>query len=218
MFLVEKYGVAVDAAVHAPQEAQGDDPRNHHAHLLFLTRVVQQDGLGEKTRILDDKEQGPAQIELIRQIWETLANAALQQAGFEAVKIDRRTLEAQGIDRIPQEHVGKVGTHEKTEADDTDETRLKDDEEDEDGETDTGKGKAGTGDKALTPSAAKKEPSSSKKEKAASVKTRAERRCSSESSCGNARMTSRATREFLRFSALSAAFQSVRRSAYASGA
>jgi hypothetical protein len=92
-----------------------DDPRNHHAHLLFTTRVVKQDGLGEKTRIMDDKVQGPQQIELIRSVWETLANAALQQAGFEAVKIDRRTLEAQGIDRIPQEHVGKVGTHENTE-------------------------------------------------------------------------------------------------------
>jgi hypothetical protein len=176
LFLVEKYGVAVDAAVHAPQEAKGDDPRNHHAHLLFLTRVVEQNGLGEKTRILDDKEQGPQQIELIRSVWESLANAALQQAGFEAVKIDRRTLEDQGIDRIPQEHVGKVGTHEKAEADDTEEPRKKD-EEDEDGETDTGKGKAGAGDsKGQAPSAAKKDSSPSSKEKAAPAQTRAETR------------------------------------------
>ncbi len=170
LFLVEKYGVAVDAAVHSPQEAKGDDPRNHHAHLLFTTREVQQDGLGKKTRILDDKEQGPQQIELIRSVWEVLANAALQQAGFEGVKIDRRTLEAQGIDRIPQEHVGKAGTH----ADDDEEPRKQDEEED-DGETDTGK--AGSGDKAHTPSAAKKETSSaSKKEKSALVKAKAETR------------------------------------------
>ena len=168
LFLVSKYGVAVDAAVHAPQEAHGDDPRNHHAHLLFLTRVVQQNGLGEKTRILDDKEQGPAQIELIRQVWETLANAALQEAGLEGLRIDRRTLDDQGIDRIPQEHVGKAGTHA-----DEEEPRKKD-EEDEDGETDTGKGKAGTGDsKGQAPSADKKDSSSSSKEK---VKTRAQTR------------------------------------------
>ncbi|PZQ45331.1 MAG: hypothetical protein DI551_07675 [Micavibrio aeruginosavorus] len=174
LYLVSKYGVAVDMAIHAPMPEHSDDPRNHHAHLLFTTRVVKQDGLGEKTRIMDDKVQGPQQIELIREVWETLANAALQQAGFEAVKIDRRTLEAQGIDRIPQEHVGKVGTH--GEASDNDpETRLKEDEEDEDGETEAGK--AGSGDsKGLTPSAAQKEPSSSKKEKAASLKTRAETR------------------------------------------
>lgn len=177
LYLVSKYGVAVDMAIHAPMPEHSDDPRNHHAHLLFTTREVKQDGLGEKTRILDDKEQGPQQIELIRQVWETLANAALQQAGFEAVKIDRRTLEAQGIDRIPQEHVGKAGTHGENPTDDElEETRLKEDEEDEDGETETGKGKAGTGDKALTPSADKKEPSSSKKEKAAPVKSRAETR------------------------------------------
>jgi hypothetical protein len=110
--------------------------------------VVQQNGLGEKTRILDDKEQGPAQIELIRQVWETLANAALQQAGLEGLWIDCRTLDDQGIDCIPQEHVGKAGTHGEDPADD--EEPRKKDEEDEDGETDTGKGKAGTGDKAST--------------------------------------------------------------------
>ncbi len=175
LYLVSKYGVAVDMAIHAPMPEHSDDPRNHHAHLLFTTRVVKQDGLGEKTRILDDKEQGPQQIELIRQVWEILANAALQQAGFEAVKIDRRTLEAQGIDRIPQEHVGKAGTHGEAADDELEETRLKDDEEDEDGETETGK--AGSGDsKGLTSSGAKKEPSSSKKEKAAPVKSRAETR------------------------------------------
>lgn len=177
LFLVSKYGIAVDAAVHAPQEAKGDDPRNHHAHLLFTTRVVQQDGLGEKTRILDDKEQGPIQIELIRQVWETLANDALQQAGFGAAKIDRRTLEAQGIDRIPQEHVGKAGTHGESSADDElEENRLKDDEDDED-ETDTGKGKAGSGDsKGLAPSAAKKDASPSSKEKAAHLKPKEQTR------------------------------------------
>lgn len=75
---------------------------------------------------------------------------------------------------IPQEHVGKAGTHGENPADDDpEETRLKDDEEDEDGETDTGKGKAGSGDsKGQSPSATKKDPSSSSKEKATTLKTK----------------------------------------------
>jgi hypothetical protein len=83
-------------------------PRNHHAHLLFTTREVTKDGLGAKTRILDDKVSGPQEIEIIREVWETLANDALMRAGFPDAKIDRRSLEDQGIDRIPQTHEGKA--------------------------------------------------------------------------------------------------------------
>src|SRR3546814_6745653 len=47
----DRYGVAVDAAIHAPDD-YGDD-RNHHAHVMTTTRVVDADGLGAKTRQLD---------------------------------------------------------------------------------------------------------------------------------------------------------------------
>src|SRR3546814_8116494 len=40
----DRYGVAVDAAIHAPHD-YGDD-RNHHAHVMTTTRVVDADGLG----------------------------------------------------------------------------------------------------------------------------------------------------------------------------
>ena len=105
LYLIERYRVAVDVAIHSPC---GDDPRNHHAHLLFTTREVTKDGLGAKTRILDDKITGPQEVEIIREVWETLANDALARAGFADTKIDRRTLEAQGVDRIPQTHEGKA--------------------------------------------------------------------------------------------------------------
>ncbi len=107
-WLVDRFAVAVDTAIHAPTEGDGHDQRNHHGHLLFTTRAMDQDGFGPKTRVLDDKEQGPKETEMIRQVWETLANDALARAGFEDVRIDRRTLEDQGIERIPQTHVGKV--------------------------------------------------------------------------------------------------------------
>lgn len=82
LWLVERYGVAVDISLHSPEAGDGHDLRNHHAHLLFTTREVTKDGLGKKTRILDDRENGPQEVELIRLIWETLANDALEQAGF----------------------------------------------------------------------------------------------------------------------------------------
>ncbi|OIN85540.1 MAG: hypothetical protein AUJ12_08995 [Alphaproteobacteria bacterium CG1_02_46_17] len=110
-YLVEKYRVAVDVAIHSPCEGDGHDPRNHHAHLLFTTRELTLEGLGAKTRILDDKITGPQQIEIIREVWETLANDALHRAGRSDVNIDRRTLEAQGIERIPQIHEGKASTY-----------------------------------------------------------------------------------------------------------
>ena len=105
-YLVHRYQVAVDVAIHAPVVREGHDPRNHHAHLLFTTRALTSEGFGAKTRILDDKQAGPQEVELLREVWETLANDALARAGFSDVKIDRRTLEGQGIDNIPQTHIG----------------------------------------------------------------------------------------------------------------
>ena len=45
--LADRYGAAVDFAIHAPHEAS--DVRNHHAHILMTTRQVTEDGLGDKT-------------------------------------------------------------------------------------------------------------------------------------------------------------------------
>ena len=72
-WLVSRYGVAVDAAIHAPR--QGHDERNHHAHLLMTTRRLTAQGLGEKTRELDDKQTGPREIESIRAAWAEMVNA-----------------------------------------------------------------------------------------------------------------------------------------------
>lgn len=108
LYLTERYRVAVDVAIHSPVAGDSHDPRNYHAHLLFTTRELGQEGFGAKTRILDDKITGPQEIEIIRAVWETLANDELERTGFPDAKIDRRTLEAQGIDRIPQTHEGKA--------------------------------------------------------------------------------------------------------------
>ncbi len=132
-WLKERYRVAVDAAIHIP--VGGDDARNHHAHLLFTTREVTKHGMGKKTRILDDKVAGKQETEVIREVWETLANDALSRAGYSDIKIDRRTLEDQGIDRIPGTHIGPQAQKMAEGA------SSEDDEGEESGET----GKKGSG-------------------------------------------------------------------------
>ncbi len=153
LWLVERYNVAVDTSLHSPVAGDGHDPRNHHAHLLFTTREVTKDGLGKKTRILDDREQGPQEVELIRLLWETLANDALEQAGLPHAKIDRRTLDDQGIDRIPQIHIGPEGKAAKEkQADDEDDKK---EDEDESGDKDGKQGSGDSGDKGPAPKPAK---------------------------------------------------------------
>lgn len=105
--IADRYQVAVDLAIHRPN---GQDPRNHHAHLLISTNRLGPIGLGTKARELDPiarakAEPGTSEIERLRQTWEQCANHALEQAGYEQ-RIDHRTLQAQGLERVPQIHQG----------------------------------------------------------------------------------------------------------------
>uniref|UniRef100_UPI00259AE249 MobA/MobL family protein n=1 Tax=uncultured Aliiroseovarius sp. TaxID=1658783 RepID=UPI00259AE249 len=90
--LVDRYGVAADVVVHAPHR-EGDQ-RNHHAHILTTTRVMGEDGLGAKTRILDAAKTGGVEIEEMRGVWAQLQNHALEREGQEQ-RVDHRSLEAQ---------------------------------------------------------------------------------------------------------------------------
>ena len=104
--LSDRYGVAIDLAVHDPRP--GSDPRNFHAHLLATTREVTPNGLGQKTG-LDMQAVKRASLGLsdhseeytaVRERWAALTNEALREANIEA-RVDHRTLAAQGIDRQP---------------------------------------------------------------------------------------------------------------------
>src|SRR5258707_4686069 len=113
--LAERYGFAVDVAIHAPRDFPGSDPRNFHAHLLATTREVTLAGLGAKTTLEwnDAKRReagmGPAVGELlhVRERWAIVANTALEQAQV-ASRIDHRSLQAQGIDREPGPHIPRA--------------------------------------------------------------------------------------------------------------
>jgi ATP-dependent exoDNAse (exonuclease V) alpha subunit len=113
--LVDRYGFAVDVALHAPRNFRGSDPRNVHAHLLATTREVAPEGLGRKTTLdLSDQNRqmlglGPAVRELfyVRQRWAEVANVALESAHVDA-RIDHRSRAAQGITREPRLWIPRV--------------------------------------------------------------------------------------------------------------
>lgn len=101
--IANRYGVAVDVAIHQPN-THGDQ-RNYHVHMLMSSRRITPEGFGEKARELDDHERGPVEVEHIRAQWARFANRALERAGHH-VQIDHRSLEAQGIKRMPSLHLG----------------------------------------------------------------------------------------------------------------
>jgi ATP-dependent exoDNAse (exonuclease V) alpha subunit len=113
--LSDRYRFALDVAIHAPRDYPGSDPRNFHAHLLATTREVQVHGLGAKTTLeWNDGDRrdiglGPAVGELfhVRQRWAEATNEALRAAQLQ-VRVDHRSLRAQGIDREPYPYIPRV--------------------------------------------------------------------------------------------------------------
>lgn len=117
--LVDRYRVAVLAAVHQPNP--GNDERNHHVHLLFSTRVLEAHGFGAKVRVLDDRSTGPAEVRALRAEVADRINAALNAAGVVA-RVDHRSLEQQArravvrgdldavaaLARDPTRHLGRA--------------------------------------------------------------------------------------------------------------
>ncbi|WP_144576411.1 MobQ family relaxase [Agrobacterium sp. DE0009] len=109
--LANRYGAAVDFAIHSPSEH--GDTRNYHAHVLMTTRQVGRTRLGEKT-YLEHKNarllaNGMAttdmQLRDIRQAWEGIANRQLQHEGLD-VRIDHRSHVERGLELSPTGHMG----------------------------------------------------------------------------------------------------------------
>ena len=101
----ERHGVAVDVSIHAP--GREGDQRNHHAHLLTTTRRLGPEGLGEKTRELDQKQSG--EVERWRQRWAEMQNRALELANVPD-RVDHRSHQRQGIEQEPTVHMGPSAT------------------------------------------------------------------------------------------------------------
>lgn len=76
------------------------DADNPHSHIIFRDRDFE-----TGKRVMELSEKGST--ERIRIAWEERVNTALERAGLE-VRVDRRTLEAQGLKREAEIHVGQA--------------------------------------------------------------------------------------------------------------
>jgi len=77
--------------------------------LLLTTRELSADGFGHKRRDWNDR----TQLLNWREQWSEVANGHLLQAGHE-IRIDHRTLEAQGIDLVPGRKIGLSGERQRS--------------------------------------------------------------------------------------------------------
>lgn len=113
--LADRYGAAVDFAIHRPHEES--DVRNHHAHVMMTTRKVEAKGLGGKTHMEWKNERllgqglptSHMQLRDIRQSWEDIANEHLAKAGLE-IRVDHRSHAERGLEIAPTEHMGVHAT------------------------------------------------------------------------------------------------------------
>lgn len=99
------------AAIHQ----SGQDAHNPHVHIDVHDRGLD---TGKRALRLSDSTRdrlkaglpGPKAVDWIRDRWEAVCNRALAKAGHD-IRIDRRTLQAQGIDRAPGIHEGPRASH-----------------------------------------------------------------------------------------------------------
>ncbi len=129
--LANRYGVAVDYALHTPDTDM--DIRNHHAHILFTTRQLTEEGLGEKTDLERENQWLKAhdllttdeQLKALRVDWEEATNLALGRAGHD-IRVDHRSHQDRGLEIEPTQHVGVHATQMDRRGKDVDRERLAD--------------------------------------------------------------------------------------------
>ena len=96
-------GMIADLNVHWDIGADGQP--KPHAHVMLTMREVGEDGFGQKVREWNRTEL----VEQWRERWANHVNARLAELDIDA-RIDRRSLEAQGIDLEPQDKIGPAAS------------------------------------------------------------------------------------------------------------
>ncbi len=89
-------GMVADVAFHNLSN------HNPYAHIMLTMREIDKDGFSKKKQTAWNRRE---LLEKQREAWAVHANRALEKAQVDE-KIDHRSLEAQGINRIPQIHLG----------------------------------------------------------------------------------------------------------------
>ncbi|BAV65669.1 conjugal transfer relaxase TraA [Sphingobium cloacae] len=92
-------GMIADLNVH--WDIGADDQPKPHAHVMLTMREVNEDGFGPKVRDWNRTEL----VEQWRERWADHVNARLAELDID-VRIDHRSLEAQGIELEPQDKIG----------------------------------------------------------------------------------------------------------------
>lgn len=94
-------GMVADISYH---NFEGDNRNNPHAHIMLTMRELDEEEFAaKKNRDWNKKEL----LEYWREQWANITNKHLEQEGYHA-RISHKTLEAQGINRMPQIHKGKA--------------------------------------------------------------------------------------------------------------
>lgn len=114
--LSQRYGVAVDVAIHSPTRREGAGSLNDHAHLLMSACSVEILGgelvCGKKVEALDpisaSRKGGEPICEAERRRWCELVNAELSASGA-TVLADHRSHERRGTGLLPQPKLGPAG-------------------------------------------------------------------------------------------------------------
>ena len=76
---------------------------------MLTTRRLGPDGLGEKTRELDDQKTGKELVKQWRERFAQLQNERLREAGH-TVQVDHRSHAERGLDAEPSQHLGPTAT------------------------------------------------------------------------------------------------------------
>ena len=109
--LVKKYGVIVDAAIHAPHTGNGSHERNYHAHIMFTTRSINEHGDFSAKKYRDfSRDNGTETVSHWRELFAELCNHHLEQNGFDE-RVDHRSYEDQESDLEATQHEGPQATY-----------------------------------------------------------------------------------------------------------
>lgn len=93
-------GMVADVAIHHP-DRHGNE-RNHHAHIMLTMRELDGGNFAAKKQRDWNTEQT---LQDWRALWADYQNDALEEAGS-LERVDHRSYERQGIDRMPAFHLG----------------------------------------------------------------------------------------------------------------
>ena len=109
--IVNKYGVLVDAAIHAPHTDSGSDERNYHAHIMFTTRSINEHGCFSAKKYRDfSRDNGTETVSHWRELFAELCNHHLEKNGFDE-RVDHRSYQDQESDLEATQHEGPQATY-----------------------------------------------------------------------------------------------------------